>query len=408
MKPGFWGSAILSIAVLVGCSSSARPSDPAGEEPGSEPAGPTGSDPTIAGGPPATGDFAACATATAKAEQERLPVDIIWVVDSSVSMAPAAAEVQKGLNAFAQTIATKNLDYNVILLGLRGNGELTIGGNKRYGVCVPQPLAGNTSCGNGPRFFHSSVDIRSTQPLEQLLGTLDQTPGYKMGEERGGEPWAAALRPEATKTIVVVTDDNSRLSAVDFEKFAGGTNPHSSSFTLPPGLLHPSRAGKFDDYVFAGLYGWDSMNTPTVRCQYPDGSSPPASGMVYSELVQRTAGPRAKICDGSPAWSKFFDDVAQSVEQTSKLSCDMPLPEPASGRLDPEKVNVELTLGGQASVVPRVASLDQCGTLDGFAYDDPANPTRLVLCPATCESARSAPAMSAAVNVVFGCETRAR
>ena len=75
-----------------------------------------------------------------------------------------------------------------------------------------------------------------TQPLEQLLGTLAQTEGYRVGQERGGESWRAFLRPTASKTFVVVTDDESRMPADEFERFAGGVNPRSRSFTLPPGV----------------------------------------------------------------------------------------------------------------------------------------------------------------------------
>ncbi len=148
------------------------------------------------------------------AQVESLPVDIIWVVDNSVSMAPAIEEVQNGLDDFAALVDSRALDYRVILLSLRGQGLLSIGGSNRYGVCIPPPLSADNACGDGPRFFHVSVDIRSTQPIEQLLGTLGQTAGYTALDSRGSEPWLQLLRPEATKTLVLVTDDNARTCAL--------------------------------------------------------------------------------------------------------------------------------------------------------------------------------------------------
>jgi len=179
---------------------------------------------------------AACVAVVEEAQATALPVDIIWMVDNSSSMQIAVDQIKLGLNAFAATIESKSLDYRVIMLSLRSpQSPVMISGSNRYPVCIPPPLAGDASCGDGARFFQSSIDVRSTQPLEQLLGTLGQTAGYAAGDTKGGEPWAPHLRPQASKTIVVVTDDNSRLSATDFETFAGGKNPYNS-LTLPPGI----------------------------------------------------------------------------------------------------------------------------------------------------------------------------
>lgn len=351
---------------------------------------------------------AACATALEEAPTQQLPVDIIWMVDNSSSMAPAVAEVTAGLNAFAALVGAAMLDYRVIMLSIRSKtSPITVNGSTRYPVCIPQPLAGDDNCGNGPRFFQSSVDIRSTQPLEQLLGTLGQTAGYMQGEERGGEPWLAQLRPDATKTIVVVTDDNSRLSADQFELFPGGQNPFNS-LTLPPGILHPSWGGLFDGYLFSGLYGWGSDNDPSVACQYPNNTSPPSSGPTYTELVARTGGVRAKLCDGQAAWGPFFDAVAQAVEQTSQLSCEVTIPVPSSGdSIDFTKVNVRIKSSNVEVVLPKVNGASSCGAAGGWYYDDPAAPTKVILCPASCEAARAevGPGKDGRIEVLFGCET---
>src|SRR5262249_29968112 len=161
-------------------------------------------------------------TASEMAQADFRPVDIIWLIDNSSSMQPAIDAVSQGLNAFANLIAGKSLDYKIIMLSLRSeHNPVSMSGSDRWGVCIPQPLAGDAHCGNGPRFFQSSIDVKPTQPLEQFLGTLAQTSGFKMGEERGGEPWAGELRPDATKTIVVVSDDDSRLTPDQFETFKG-------------------------------------------------------------------------------------------------------------------------------------------------------------------------------------------
>ncbi|MRG94062.1 hypothetical protein [Polyangium spumosum] len=351
---------------------------------------------------------AACAKTVSEATVEKLPVDIIWVVDNSSSMQPAIAEIKKGLNAFASLIAAKNLDYKVVMLSLRNKtSPVQVSGSTRYPICIPMPLAGDDNCGNGPRFFHSSVDIRSTQPLEQLLGTLGQTEGYQLGDERGGEPWKEELRPQATKTIVIVSDDDARLSANDFESFPGGKNPFNS-LTLPPGLLHPSWNGLFTDYVFSGIYGWGSTSNPDTACQYPDGSEPSSSGPTYTTLVQKTSGVREKICTGSAAWQPFFDAVAQAVDKTAKLSCELTIPPPPSGEnIDPELVNVALSDGDTPTYLPRVDGGAACNGGGGWYYDDPAAPKKVVLCQSSCDQAQFmvGPNKTGKIEVLFGCQT---
>ncbi len=349
---------------------------------------------------------AACAAVVEEAVATALPVDIIWMVDNSASMASSIAEVQAGLNAFAALIAASSLDYKVIMLALRGKNPVVLSGSTRYPVCIPPPLSGDNNCGNGPLFFQSSVDIRSTQPLEQFLGTLAQTEGYKVGQPRGGDPWAGELRPNATKTIVVVTDDNARLSVTDFETFAGGQNPFNS-LTLPPGILDPSWGGLFNDYLFDGIYGWGSDVDPSVKCTFMDNTQPASSGPTYTVLVNKTGGVRAKICDGSAAWQAFFDAVAQAVIATSKLSCELDIPTPSMGTLDPLKVNVAIGDGGPPTYLVNVGNAAGCGMDAGWYYDDPQNPTKVILCPAACDQANMlvGPGKTGQIQVLFGCQT---
>jgi hypothetical protein len=351
---------------------------------------------------------AACAATSVMASVERLPVDIVWVVDNSVSMAPAVDQVIAGLNRFASLVGTRGLDYRVVMLSLRSaTRNVTVAGSPRYAVCIPRPLAGNDQCGNGERFFHSSVDIRSTQPLEQLLGTLGQTRGYTAGEQRGGEAWRHFLRPEATKTIVVVTDDNSRLSPDDFERFRGGTNPNNASFALPPGLLDPSWGGLFNGYTFSAIYGWGSDTDPGARCVYPNGTQPPSSGPVYTTLVGRTNGVRARICDGASAWTPFFEGVATAVLRASRISCELTIPPVPTGQvLDPRRINVVITSDTSRATPGNVRDRAACSDTGGWYYDDNRSPTRVTLCPSTCErTQRELSTGSARIEVQFGCQT---
>jgi hypothetical protein len=359
---------------------------------------------------------ASCATATAMATIETLPVDIIWVVDNSSSMGTAIDQITMGLNNFASLISTRGFDYHVIMLSLRpvdGTTSRTrsVGGSTRYTVCIPPPLAGDSLCHDGPRFFQSSIDIRSTQPLEQFLGTLGQTSGYMATQGpstggRGGDPWRSFLRDTSTKTIVMVSDDNSRLSADYFLHFHGGANPNNSNLTLPPGILDPSWGGLFDNLTFDGLYGWDSETDPAAICHYPGGATPSSSGPVYTTLVTSTMGVRARICDGASAWGPFFDSVAMAVDRTSRIACDVAIPMPPDGSsLDPMRVNVVLN-GMTSTLLGKVANAAACTSSGGWYYDDDANPTRVILCPSSCDRAQTElRGEGRGIQVQFGCTT---
>ena len=364
-----------------------------------------------------------CASTDVVAEVDNAPVDIIWVVDNSTSMEPAIREVQAGLNDFAVRVASSGLDYRVIMLSLRG-----MGASSRYPICIPMPLAGDSSCGDGDNFFHVSVDIRSTQPVEQILGTLGQTAGYTAADgDRGSEPWLELLREDATKTIVVVTDDNSRtcavphasgvncngsepeLTALSLENFPGGGNPFNGN-DLGPGLLTSAYGDLFEGYTFNAIYGWGSESDPNATCTYPDSSSPPSPGPTYTALVERTGGVRAQICDqaDSGTWDAFFESIANRVEETARLSCEVALPAPPMGMtLDPAKVNVVLSTDSDEATFRKVDGMSSCGTFGGWYYDDDAAPTQVLLCPESCDMAQRALRENGAANisVQFGCDS---
>ena len=355
--------------------------------------------------PDADGGFETCASVAVEAKREQLPVDIIWIVDNSASMAPAVAEVQAGLNSFATLVGSKGLDYKVVMLSLRG----TAPAGSLYPVCIPPPLGGD-ACGNTPLFFHAPINISSTQPLEQILGSMDQTQGYTQGAARGSIPWKQELRPNATKSFVLVTDDNSRFPAFSFENFPGGDSPYTSGLVLPVGLLHPSRGGAFKGYSFSAIFGTGSKIDPSIRCTYPDGSKPAASGSEYTTLIAKTGGARAEICSGNAAWGPFFDAVATAVKATSRVACELPMPAPDGGTVDPGLVNVRVTDGSKPPfTVPAVKDEAACAGGEGWYYDA-SPPTKVLLCPTSCEAAQAkgATAELPKVEVLFGCATVVR
>ena len=74
----------------------------------------------------------------------------------------------------------------------------------------------------------------------------------------------------------------------------------------------------------------------------------------------------------------------------TKLGCEFGFPKSQTGQTDPSTVIVNYTPGGQtsASALTQVTDQSKCGTVsNAWYYDDNANPTKIVFCPATCAAA---------------------
>lgn len=84
-------------------------------------------------------------------------------------------------------------------------------------------------------------------------------------------------------------------------------------------------------------------------------------------------------------------------------SCDLQMPRPTVGTVDPTRVNVSITSGVGDVTLGQVSDLDACGDLGAWYYDEPGAPSRILLCPAACEIVRSE-AMSQ-IDIVLGCVT---
>lgn len=89
------------------------------------------------------------------------------------------------------------------------------------------------------------------------------------------------------------------------------------------------------------------------------------------------------------------------------LGCEYLVPKPSAskGQVDPDSVRINFTPGQNdpAQSFTRVSGPDQCGaTTGGFYYDDPKNPKRIILCPASCEGVKKGTA-AAKLDVVLDC-----
>jgi len=99
-------------------------------------------------------------------------------------------------------------------------------------------------------------------------------------------------------------------------------------------------------------------------------------------------GQTAFITTGGDA-SSFL--TAMRAIRNQALGCDYTLPVPPTGNIAPESTEVSYKLGttGTPTSVPLKNTAADCGSGNGFYYDNAAHPTKLTLCPATCNTVKS-------------------
>jgi hypothetical protein len=92
--------------------------------------------------------------------------------------------------------------------------------------------------------------------------------------------------------------------------------------------------------------------------------------------------------------------------KVTPVACEWSIPPAPDGKtFDKNKVNVEYSSGAnlpaRVGVVPTQA--DCANVEQGWYYDDVANPTKVLVCPQTCQTVQAI--NDAQVRVIFGCET---
>jgi hypothetical protein len=92
---------------------------------------------------------------------------------------------------------------------------------------------------------------------------------------------------------------------------------------------------------------------------------------------------------------------AMNAIRGAALPCDYVLPN--GGNVDPKKVNIDFTpQGGSPTRLPNVGDASRCTASGGWYYDNPAAPTRAIVCPDTCGQFNAD--AGGQVDVVLGCD----
>lgn len=126
-----------------------------------------------------------------------------------------------------------------------------------------------------------------------------------------------------------------------------------------------------------------------------------------NEIALAGGTDHALIVAADPAVaSQQFLDAMDAIRGTAQIPCELQIPEAPAGQvLDYSKVRVAFATSGSSSEIFAVDGEAQCDpNLGGWYYDEPANPSRVVLCPATCDVIETQ--KEAELNIGIGCEPR--
>lgn len=279
-------------------------------------------------------------------DRSQYPVDLIWVLDTSVSMWRKLSWVANNLNDMAGYLQEKRANVRVMLLG-------------GPDVCVAPPLGG-PGCQDGPAFHHVKEKAGNQETLRLAV---DLYPTYK-----------DFLRPTSRKVLVAVSDTNPNPD-LRFEGWPEGVN--AATFDQRLRALAPS----FQDYVFHSIVAF-----PEDGGQHPNGcAGAERYGRTYLDLTAESSGLKFSVCNNRQGeWGEFLDELATQVAGLVNVPCEYPQRvEVRPGQLtNATEVLVEAEVERRWQTLAKVPDAETCGSeLAWYAWEDTIH-----ICPAACRS----------------------
>jgi hypothetical protein len=370
----------------------------------------------------------ACAQQEGAATLVNKPVDIIFVIDNSGSMAGEIEEVEEEVaNNFVNIIeaATPAIDYRVIMVSDFGFYD----SSNSKAICIAAPLGARADgdvdhhCDdvtdppgggaiNAARYFHHSVFITSHNALCRLIQQ------YSTADEFGLQPtgYQEVLRPEAFKVFVAISDDRPsdgqqdgcNAPIYDDQNMAADGVTMAAQWDADLRALSAAQFGTDQDrnYVFhsiVALAPFDANDlslphpstAPIVTAECSPGAENPGTG--YQALSVLTGGLRYPSCGLD--YTPIFQKIAEGVIAGAQVDCEFAIPDPPLGQtIDLDTVVVRYE-PGDGSPSQDLNQVPDAGTCMANAYYIEGD--LIKLCPEACTIVKADDA--AQMKVLFGC-----
>jgi hypothetical protein len=319
-----------------------------------------------------------CAASSAQAELS--PVYLVFLLDESGSMGDGGQAshdrtkkwdpVTAALKAFFADQASAGITASLSIFPLNQNETMGEADSKLPPACnaaaYVDPLVMPTMLPNDTVFADA-------------IQTLDPPNEY-------GTPTYPALSGTIQYAESVLAAETGRKVAIvmvtDGQPYACGSQGNNIGNTA---MAAAAVADRIPTYVIGVA---DQTNSLDSLDEIAEGGGTDKAFIVAVDNPEQT---RSELLD------------AINLIRGQAISCDLPIPAPPPGkRLDPDKVDVQFTAGGQTATSLKYGH--ECSGDTAWRYDDPAKPTTVVLCEATCNTVKADP--QGKLDVVFGCVDR--
>jgi len=303
------------------------------------------------------GTITACVYSTSKVEL--IPLDLGLLVDTSASMDYQNKWVKV---SGALSIVSESSRYNNVGMALQ-YFPLRLACDEASYAAPAVAMATLPGVGSDLRGSLLSKRMSGGTPLVQSL----------LGMGRYLSDWAVA-HPEHRTVLVVATD---------------GIPDGTCAGSVPENTLEQAVAAATK--MAAGV-----PKVPVFVIGVGDELS-----SLDQIAVAGGSGKATLISTGADV-DKQFIAALDAIRQKS-LTCDYPIPPPQGGTLDLGAVNIGFSEAGGRETLLYVSKVDACAAAgdQGWYFNHPTSPTRIVLCPKTCD--RISTSTTGEISVVFGC-----
>ncbi len=241
-------------------------------------------------------------------------VDILWVIDNSVSMANEQASVASGANDFLARLETTEMDFHLGVVNTDMDDD-----NPNAGALIGNPPLITSECrSDGDSSDCTYSDQFRARVLQGTNGS-DKEKGLQAALSAVSPPLsdtrnAGFLRPDALLSIVILSDENDCSDGGRLGSTANGADCYEQweQLSSVSDIVADLRATKADPSRIrvSGIVGLEQA----VSC---DQAVP---GSRYWDVIAVMAGVRADICEAD--YSPIMDalgEIASGILTTFQL-----------------------------------------------------------------------------------------